>query len=439
MDSNILRALANRQRYRSISGFVPQGMTSPEMQAMMQWFGVYFSTFPDHEDVDVDTLKWLVTQRAGQASPESLAITMHYCDLLKKPIDPATVRGVLGSLYDLDFAGKAGAILAAYDRGEDVDPVSAIDELARTVKRAKSNGKAAEYITTTISELLGEISNDVGIKFRRSPILHKSVAGLQGGASVAIGSRPDKGKTSFVADVLTDWAPQCVDFFGVDRPILWLNNEGSGKRIIPRVYQGALGMDIHEITQLSNAGRLEKEYMAATGAPLDYIRVKDVHGASMAQIEQVIESMNPCVVVWDMLANVRMHTSAGGNKADAVEAAWQTVRELAVRHDFISLATVQISVEGGNQLYPPYSALKDSKTGIQGATDLILMLGSLDNIQLQAIRGISTPKNKYSVVGQPSYVKAQLSFDMQRCRFLQTEGADDAQPASTLPPQMPTL
>ena len=128
--------------------------------------------------------------------------------------------------------------------------------------------------------------------------------------------------------------------------------------------------------------------------------------------------MRPAVVVFDMLANFRLAGAQNGaNKADGVEQLWQEVREMAVRHDFISLSTVQISQEGGNQLYPPYSALKDSKTGIQGATDIILMMGSLDNPDAQVIRGLSTPKNKFACAGKQSYVMGEVWFDGSKCVF----------------------
>lgn len=88
-----------------------------------------------------------------------------------------------------------------------------------------------------------------------------------------------------------------------------------------------------------------------------------------------------------------------------------------VRHDCIGMATVQISVEGGNMLYPPYSALKDSKTGIQGATDVIIMMGSLDNPDAQTIRGLSSPKNKFAAPGKPSCFQSEVYFDGARCLF----------------------
>lgn len=428
MDTRYLKVLANRQRFKSIKDFIPRGMVTPEILAMIQWFEVYFSTFPEHEEVQVDDLKWLVQQRSQGSAPESLALTLQICEQLRQPVDESTVRGTMGALYDLDFAGRAGALLAAYDRGEDVDIVHEIHALAQQVKRARSNGKADEYLDLRIGDILAEIDGDVGIKFRRLETLNRGIAAIQGGASIAVGMRPDKGKTSLVADFLTDWAPQCVQFFGADRPILWLNNEGSGKRIIPRIYQAALKLTLEEITELSNAGKLEEQYLAAIGAQdLHYIRVKDIHGANLGQIEQIIEQMNPCVVVYDMLANVRMNLGTG-NKADAVEAAWQTVREYAVMYNHIALSTVQVSAEGGNLLFPPYSALKDSKTGIQGATDIIIIGGALDDPRYQTIRGISTPKNKFSVTGMPSYLTLTANFDGARCGFTQMEGADQSAP-----------
>src|SRR5690606_7020227 len=110
--------------------------------------------------------------------------------------------------------------------------------------------------------------------------------------------------------VLADFAPQCIDFFGPDRPILWLNNEGSGKRIIPRNYQAALHKTLPEIVEMERAGTLEAAYLEAIGQE-QYIRVKDVHGASLAQVEQIVEDMQPCVVVFDMLANFRMGMAQG--------------------------------------------------------------------------------------------------------------------------------
>lgn len=418
MDQLLLKALASKQRYRSLIHVVPNGMISQDTQVVLAWFGAYYSAFPEREHVVVDELVSLVRLRSGNASAEQVAITVHLVEQLRHPIDEAGLRGILGQLHELDLSGRAGALIARYNAGDEVDLAYELNKLSAHAVRCMAQSAPDDYIDTPIHELLSEIENDSGIKFRRIALLRENLAGMQGGASIAIAARPDKGKTSLIASIITDFAPQLPAVFGEGRPILWLNNEGSGKRIIPRVYQAALQLDLNEIIKLSNCGELVPRYTAAVGGTADIIRVKDMHGASLAQVEQVIESVRPSVVVFDMLANFRLSGQANGsNKADAVEQMWQEAREMAVRHDFIALSTVQISAEGGNQLYPPYSALKDSKTGIQGATDVILMLGSLDNPDAQTIRGLSTPKNKFAMPTKQSYVMGEVYFDGARCAF----------------------
>ena len=418
MDNLLLHALSNKQRFRSLSSVVPTAMISQDTAAMLAWFSAYYAAFPERDNIVVDELASLIRLRAAHAAPEQIAITLQLCENLRRPIDEAGLRGILGQLHELDLSGRAGAMIAKYNAGEEINLAYELNKLSTHAVRSMAQAAPDDYIDTPIHELLSEISDDKGLKFRRLGLLRENVAGIMGGANIAIGARPDKGKTSLIASIITDWAPQIAPIFGPDRPILWLNNEGSGKRIIPRVYQAALTSDLNEIIKLSNCGELVPRYTAAIGGTADLIRVKDMHGANLAQIEQVVESMRPAVVVFDMIANFRLSGQANGsNKADAVEQLWQEVREMAVRHDFVALNTVQISAEGGNQLWPPYSALKDSKTGIQGATDLILMLGSLDSPDAQQVRGLSTPKNKYAVAGKQSYVQGQVYFDGACCAF----------------------
>ncbi len=424
MDSLLLHALSNKQRYNSLKHVVPQGMVAPDTLALMQWYGAYFGAFPERDAVDVDELQSLVRLRSAHAAPESVQITLHLIEQLRQKPDDTAINGILGQLYELDLSGRAAALIEKYQRGDEVDLAYELSRLSQQAVRSKASATPDDYIKTGIDELLAEVSDDKGLKFRRIAALREHILGLQGGASIAIAARPDKGKTSLIASVLTDFAPQVVQMYGGERPILWLNNEGSGKRIIPRIYQAALGKDLNEIILMSNANQLVPAYTEAIGGISDLIRVKDMHGANLAQIEQVIEAQRPAVVVADMLANFRLSSAVtGGNKADAVEQIWQEWRELMVRHDCIGMATVQISVEGGNMLYPPYSALKDSKTGIQGATDVIIMMGSLDNPDAQTIRGLSSPKNKFATPGKPSCFQSEVYFDGARCVFNDGSGA----------------
>lgn len=416
-DTLILQALREKQKYRTLIGTVPTGMLGAEAQCLLGWYPIYHQAYPEHEYLDIDALDALVKLRSGY-SPEQMATVRHAMHLMRQHVDQGALKGVVNQLYERDFAGRAGALLSQYNAGGEVDLVYELSRIAQETQRTVARSTSTDWIQDSIEDILKQEEKDFGLKFPL-PILQAHIKGLLGGASVALAGRPDKGKTSLVAFILAAFASQLDRYFDPERPILWLNNEGKGQRIIPRIYQAALGVDMDELVAMSNAGTLYDAYTAKVGR-VDRIRVKDMHGASFAQIEQVIEAMKPCVVVWDMMANFRLgHGNAGGNKADEVEEKWQVAREMAVRHDFVSLGTVQISNEGGNMLYPPYSALKDSKTGIQGATDLIVMMGALDAPEMASLRGISTPKNKFQMPKMPSHVQSEVFFEAAKCQFEQ--------------------
>lgn len=414
-DGLILQALTDKARYRALRDAVPVSMLSPESQTVLAWYPLYFQAYPEHERIDWAAMDALVKLRSGY-NAEQMAIMRHALAQAAAPVDEVAVKGVVNSLYERDFSGRAAALIARYQAGEEVDLVYELHRMTDSTARTLAQSTSAQWIDDSIEDILKQEEKDYGLKFPTS-VLSGAIKGVLGGASVAIAGRPDKGKTSLIAFILAHFAKQLDNYFDPERPILWLNNEGKGQRIVPRIYQAALGLDMDELVALSNAGELRARYEAVVGR-VDRIRVKDMHGASFAQIEQVIESMRPCVVVWDMMANFRLGSSSGGgNKADEIEEKWQVAREMAVRHDFVSLGTVQISNEGGNMLYPPYSALKDSKTGIQGATDIILMLGALDSPEMAQLRGFSTPKNKYQMPGRPSHVQAEVYFDAAKCQY----------------------
>jgi len=413
-DILILAALRERQRYRTLVHAVPREMLGQDAQFLLDWYNLYWTAYPEHDRLDLESLVALLKLRSGY-SREQLAIALHQVQQLDREFPPGAIQGVVTQLTELELSGRAGRLLAEYNSGAEVDLAYELSRISQDTLRSISQSAPTAWIDDSIEDILAREGEDYGLKFPTT-VLREHIKGVLGGTSIAIGARPDKGKTSLVAFILQHWARQLDNYFEPDRPILWLNNEGKGQRIVPRVYQAALGVDVPELVRMSNAGELRAAYEAVVGRA-DRIRVKDMHGASLAQIETVVEAMRPSVVVWDMLANFRMPSSGFGNKADEVEAKWQQAREMAVRHDFVSLATVQVSAEGGNCLFPPYSAMKDSKTGIQGATDIILMLGALDTPEMAKLRGLATPKNKFQMPGKPGHVEAEVVFEASTCQF----------------------
>lgn len=419
MDINLLAALRERSRFRQLRAAVPDSMVGQETLAMLGWYKAYFDAFPEKDFVEIDSLRSLFTLRAGTATPEQKAVMAALFDRLDQPVDPDIIKGITYQLYTNDMSGRAAALINRYDEGDEVDLTYELGRLARENMQRLGATTPSSYIDSPIEDILADLADDRGLKLP-TMALKEHVGGLQGGDLLGVAGRPDKGKTSLVAAILTGFAPQLRSMGWAGRPIVWFNNEGNGRRIIPRIYQAALGIDFQTLIDMSNKGTLTAAYSKAMDG--QEIRVKDMHGATFGQMEQVIEEMNPAVVVYDMVANFRMAgQAAGGNKTDAEEAKWQEAREIAVRHNHVAVGTIQVSADGDDTLYPPYGALKDSKTSVQGTLDVQLMMGALNAPEMAALRGLSTPKNKRQIVGKPSHVQAQVYFDSQTCQF--TDGA----------------
>lgn len=411
-DRVILKAMEERSRWRSLHSLVPRDTLVPDARALLDWFKVYFETYPEKERIEHNLLLSLIKTKVKMTQEQWIPLKATV-ERLAQFQDADAVQGIVNNLLERDLSGRAGALIDQYESGAEVDLVQQLKTLVQDTSRKVENSSAGTYIDESILSILADEGSDHGLKLP-TKLLQEHVAGLLGGSLVGVAARVDKGKSSLLAAIATHFAPQIPKYFGEDRPILWLNNEGSGRRIYPRIYSAALGLDQNELVALGKD--ILPKYEAAVGR-LDRIRVKDIHGATMVQVEQIVEAMNPSVVIIDMVANIRTGAVLGGNKTDALEATWQTFREMAVQHDFVAIGTSQISQEGDDQLFPMYGALKDSKTAVQGTLDVLLMLGALNSPEMATLRGLSTPKNKFSIPGKPSHATGEVIFDASRCQF----------------------
>lgn len=424
MDALLLHALAGKTQLASLRSAVPDNMVGQDTVALLGWYSAYFNAFPDRDTVEPEELKSLVRLRAGDAPAEAIAMTMHLIDQLKTKPDETAIKGLLGQLYTLDMSGRAGALLEKYNTGGEVDLVYEMQKLVQESSQRMSSASVVDFVRDDIGELLAKFGQDQGLKFTFISQLMTGMRGLIAGDSGMFAARVDAGKSSFLCKMATAMAPQVPKYFQEGQPILFLVNESEGNRMIPRLRQAALNLTVPQMIEWHNAGRLEQAYREALGGTP--IEIKNIHGWTVAQVERFVQQVKPAMFITDMPANLRM--SISGNKTDALEETWQHLRDLAVMEKCIHIGTAQISVEGADQLYPPMTALKDTKTGVQGALDFQINMGNLNNPMAQTLRGISTPKNKLSMAGQPSNVQTEVVFLKDTCQF--NDGAGGAPAAA---------
>lgn len=418
LDVTTLQILRDREEYNKYKNLVPTSLLDPITDAILKDYGRYFKEHKEHKSVDQNAFKsaFFGTYHPKLTEEQRVQYRSVIDNCLSTDIDPVIRENYVARIVEQDYTARMIELLRQYNEGEDINILREINQLAEQAETDLDKKVEYSFIDDDISDLLEVDDNHTGLNWRLQ-CLHDYMRPLRAGDFGIIAGRPDTGKTSFLASELTHLAKQIPNAFSADRPIIWFNNEGPGKRIKPRLYQAALDLSITDMIALSKRGELLEAYTQAVGA-VDRIKIMDVHGFWNYEVEDVIKKERPALVVYDMIDNIKFAGMNAGSRTDQVlEQMYSWAREACVKYDAIGMCTSQISNEGDGLLHPTLGMLKDSKTGKQGACDFQIMIGRSNDFNSETVRGIGIVKNKLRVDGKSGDPRAEVIFDGNRSRY----------------------
>jgi replicative DNA helicase len=432
LDLSILRILKDRAKYNKLIRAVPVHALDQKTQIILTDFGKFFKEFPD---VPVATHATFWGYFKGYAHPKLKPESYAVYDTLLKSVDAAVApeieAGLMPRLVATAKAYKLAELIQKYNEGEEIDLYMETRAIVEEFEAETNRKVKLPWVTNSIEELLEDEKNDVGLHWRLD-CLNLSMRPLRGGDFIVVAGRPDKGKTTFLTSELTFMAPQVQQMYGDSRSILWLNNEGPGKRIIQRNYQSALDKTVQELVALSGQpstkgkrNLLREQYDEAVGGRWDIIKIFDIHDFWSHEVEDLIRAVPPALIVFDMVDNIKFggEASNNGQRTDQLlEAMYQWARIISVKYDVPVIATSQISNDGDGLQWPTLGMLKDSKTGKQGAAEAIITIGASNDQALHNSRYINTTKNKLHRSGGPKEPRCEVFFDGERGRYRMPDG-----------------
>lgn len=420
LDKNLLHALRTRKRYDTLYPYVPLDMFSPDTRRMLEYFGLYFKSYPDHTYVELEPLETMIKLKC-KPTPEQLGIFRVMVQNLQEQVSPEVITSTIEQLNTLRYSGKLGVLLQRYSDGEEVDLLTEVHTLTQQVKAQSDVYGDAPWADGDVWEYIQAEADDAGYVFTCLPDeLTENLKGLTTGKNVCVAMPTDKGKTSLFAAIAVCMAEQHKAFLASGyeqefRPVLYLVNEGTAESITPRIYQTALrctNTELYALGQRVGGQGILDEYVKVVGRK-DAIRLVNVHGWTTSQVATLIEKHNPFCVISDMTGRIRSLGAQGANDVQQLETVWDTMRQFTAIYNFFHIGSAQISAEGFDQLFPPLSALQNSKTGVQTTLDLAIWGGAYasPDEHTEFLRGLSTPKNKLKRSGKKSYVKVQTVFN----------------------------
>lgn len=432
-DIDVLRFFMEQKYFQSTRKVYPDEMfDSAEIVAFLKWFEFYFKTYREDKFVDVDKLSTLMKLDKG-VDKDSFKLSKLILQQLRTPIDPTVRATLLETLEERRLAGEIGILQTKYSNGLEVDFTAEVLKLAQDSHKRRRITYDAAWEDGDVYEMAKAEADTSGYFFTFLPKeFYNCFRGLNEGDNMGVAAPTNQGKTSFLSAIAVCFAQQRAakfteyqdlckspEFEQVEghtlsrfRPVLYLINEGSSKKITPRIYQTALKCDRAKFLDYGKEGTLNERYVKIMGRR-DAIRCVNVHGLNIAAVIKIIEAHDPFLVITDMTGRIKDYNATGANDVPQLENVWNTLREQAEVLDFLHVGTVQISAEGENMYYPPRTALQQSKTGIQTTWDFSIYIGYEDkgSPAYSKWRGLSTPKSKRAKQGFNDEQKILVVFD----------------------------
>ncbi len=95
-------------------------MLAPDTSNLLDWVGLYWNTYPEHQEVQWDAMQSMLNLRAGHLSREERVIM----DELMRGVQAVpqdSVVGIVQTLNELAYSGEVAALTQRYQDGEEID------------------------------------------------------------------------------------------------------------------------------------------------------------------------------------------------------------------------------------------------------------------------------------------------------------------------------
>ena len=234
---------------------------------------------------------------------------------------------------------------------------------------------------TDLETIVHSVHSTQGLRLRLD-CLNKSLGSLRDGDFGFVFARPETGKTTFLASEISVFLSQ----EGNVRPIVWLNNEEDGNKVILRVYQAYFGVTSDQI--FSNIPHYRAAFKEQVG---DRFKFFDAATIGRRDVEQIVDKYQPGLVVYDQIDKIKGF--ANDREDLRLGSIYQWARELAKKsHAAIGVCQADGTAEGVRYLTMEHVA--NAKTAKQAEADFIIGIGRSHDDGLEYARFISLPKNK---------------------------------------------
>lgn len=379
-ESELLRAVANRDAYDSFRPFLKDYVTLPDAWAIIEDMGEWYKA--NASAAELDWAQFLAWSRVAQHSVWKPDKWLVYETIAKTAAAIALPNpAIVERFRELDAAAQ---VREKADTALGKGGTGSLGEIRGILDTYESSGTATpdELVTDDLDELLDQTVRVGGLEWRIED-LNVATGPLHKGDLVMIGARPEVGKTTFLASELTYMLGQLPE----GENALIVNNEERGQKIKLRCMQSALNLTLADI--INDPAAAKAAYGAfLNGRKIDVISRPSV---SVSDVERLCRKGKYGLIAFNVLDKMWGFKDLEGVERSRRLAIW--AREMADTYGVVfSLSQADASAEGKRTL--DQSQLYGSKTGVQGEADVLVMIGKENTPGSGESRWLNVCKNK---------------------------------------------
>jgi replicative DNA helicase len=379
---------------------------SKETKLIVEGLKEYYEADVTRESVDwSDFPTWFFIKYPKLKVDDIKSLNLVF-DRLKIPLtDGSTVPDIINQFVTRDFAlqiGEAGLKINE-NGGEDLDEINElIDKYNTQTGKMMDEDDEAE---NDIVALVKKATRSGGLHWR-SKFLESNIGPIVAGDLILLGARVESGKTTWIANESSFMAEQLK---GTDKRVLWFCNEEHKEAIASRRNSAVLGRSAADIAK--DPVKAQRDYIAALGMQDRIIIVHDA-GLHKWKIEEKLKKYEAGLIIVDQAMYLHGFENAG-SEVERYGQIYRYLRGLSAMHAPV-VAIHQAGGEAHGLLYPEGTMLEGSRTKLQAAIDVQIMMGKENDPSRASCRGFNIVKNK--LTGKHAQGEVEILPEIARFR-----------------------
>ena len=241
---------------------------------------------------------------------------------------------------------------------------------------------AVDTESSYLDAIRARVPKEGRIRVRLKSLNDRFRGGVLPGHSIVVAGRPNVAKTALVISLATGFARD-------GRKVLYIGNEDHISDLMVRAVSNVTGMTPDEI---------EKDPEGAINAALleglGNLIFRQLSPGTIPEIEKAVRQVKPEILIVDQLRNVSgKSTESYTAKLDEVQ---RGIRNIGIKCGVVTISVTQAGDSAEGKVTLTMSDLDNSKTGIPGACDVLLMIGANEQMKAAGLRRLTLAKNKIS-------------------------------------------